>query len=142
MNRKDPNEHREVERSLHPVALDRTDEPDVAGHLAERVHPESAPASTESIAEQITRVSPEGRPASPRVGYRTTIALVAGVVIVALGVTGVVGYFVSPWPALAMLVVGGLCLTVFNPVVWAAAFRAKDNEDGAKRATYNAKHQH
>jgi len=41
-----------------------------------------------------------------------------------------------------MLVVGGLCLTVFNPVVWAAAFRAKDNEDGAKRAVYKTKHQH
>lgn len=105
-------------------------------------HPESSRASDDEIAEETARVSPEGRPASPRLGYRGTFAMTVGVVIVALGVIGVVGYYVSPWLALAILIVGGLCLTIFNPVVWASMFRAKDHERGAERAEHKHRHQH
>lgn len=136
MSRNDLNEHREVERSVHPASSYAA--PERVGSGGEHVHPESAPVSTERLAEEQAKISPEGRPADPRVGYRSTIAMVVGVVIVALGVIGVVGYYISPWLALAMLIVTGLCLTVFNPVVWASAFRAKDHEDGAKRATWKA----
>lgn len=135
MSRNDLNEHDEVERSVQPASAYAPPEPIRLEKPDKRVHPESAPISTERLADETAKISPEGRPADPRVGYRSTIAMVAGVVIVALGVIGVVGYYISPWLALAMLVVTGLCLTVFNPVVWASAFRAKDHEDGAKRAT-------
>lgn len=100
------------------------------------IHPENAPISTEELAREENAISPEGRPGNPRMGFRTVLPITIGVVFLALAVVAVVGYYFSPWLAIAMLVVGGLCAMIFNPVVWASAFRADDNERAARRATY------
>lgn len=101
----------------------------------ETIHPENAPVAETEIARETAKESPEGEPAQPRMGARTT-AILTGVVIAAvLVVATLVGYFHSPMLGVATLVVGGLCAVIFNPVVWASAFRAGDSERGARRAT-------
>lgn len=101
----------------------------------ETIHPENAPVAESEIARETAKESPEGEPAQPRLGAHST-AVITGVLIAAvLVVATLVGYFHSPMLGVATLVVGGLCAVIFNPVVWASAFRAGDAERGARRAT-------
>ncbi len=100
----------------------------------ETVHPENTPVAESEIASETAKDSPEGAPAQPRLGAHRT-AVITGVLIAAvLVVATLVGYFHSPMLGIATLVIVGLCAVIFNPVVWASAFRAGDSERGARRA--------
>ncbi|MEO1009300.1 MAG: hypothetical protein AAFX79_12110 [Planctomycetota bacterium] len=78
-------------------------------------------------AEDVGRISPEGRPAYPGMGVRRmwAVFLVVGAAIImaSLGFA----YFINPFAGLAAATVGGFMVMV-NPALWAAIFRAKERE--------------
>ncbi len=88
--------------------------------------------SREAAAQDVQRVSPEGRPADPKAGparIRSERLVAAAIVVVAVAASAIwVGWIA----AVVALVVGGIALT-FNPVMAAAGQRAKDRVEVIER---------
>ncbi len=100
--------------------------------------PDDTDASTplteerEERAAELTRQSPEGRPAHPSAGPRQISLLLALLVVGLLALGLVAALFLSPALG-AVLGIGGIVLFAANPAVWAAILRAEERRDVDKR---------
>ena len=88
------------------------------------------PRRARPVAEQIAKVSPEGRPAYPSLRGRH-FAGIFGIVIAAAALMGGIVAFMlgAPSTALGAILLGSAVLLVANPVTWAAAARAAERRE-------------
>jgi multisubunit Na+/H+ antiporter MnhG subunit len=86
--------------------------------------PNMAPDSKQMV-ERIAAVSPEGRPAFPRLGARGMIAvLVIAIAVIALAGLAI-GLLFSPWAGVVFAIVL-VPIFVASPIFWATILRAQE----------------
>jgi hypothetical protein len=94
--------------------------------------PMTMPAPAPQAAEDIARVSVEGRPADAKSGPGMLMLEMGFILVLVAAVSVATGIWVGWGLGVAMFVVGSLAL-MCNPVIGATAMRARDRQEVAKQ---------
>ena len=86
----------------------------------------------EQLAEEITRVSPEGEPAHPEVSPRRIGLFYVTLIFIGIIVGAVVGAIFGPRVGVGFALVI-LILLLINPETWAALHRARERKKAEQR---------
>lgn len=79
-------------------------------------------------AQKIEKVSPEGRPADPRIKAGGIGLMLVSIVALLVVIGIIVAVVYQPAAGIAIAAIG-LVIFFFNPTVWASIFRASEREE-------------